>query len=44
MGKGSNRRPQEIPADKFDRNWDQIFAKKNKDQAPVKQDEKNKNK
>lgn len=28
-GKGSNRRPMEIAASKFDDNWDKIFSKKN---------------
>jgi len=38
MGKGSVPRPFDVPKDKFNDNWDQIFGKKDKtkpsDQAP----------
>jgi hypothetical protein len=45
MGKGSTRRPIEIPKDKFDSNWEQIFGmKKTKEQQPNKQDDSKKNK
>ena len=28
MGKGSKQRPQHVPADKFESNWDNIFNRK----------------
>lgn len=37
-GKGSARRPQQVDEATFDRNWDQIFQRKNKKDAELQEE------
>lgn len=38
-GKGSGRRPLQVPKDQFDDNWDAIFGKKERKPEQVEEDE-----
>lgn len=44
MSKGSSRRPKEIPAEQFDKNWDQIFGKRKSNDPKTPQDQAKPNK